>query len=171
MTKALFLDRDGVVNVEKDYLYKIEDFEFINGIIELCKHYQDKDYIIVIVTNQSGIARGFYTEKDFSILTEWMINQFSLYGISIEKVYFCPHHPDISGVCSCRKPSPGMLLDAKNDFNIDLASSLLIGDKERDIQAGISAGLRETYLFDAENNCINSQATKVVTKLDQIWKI
>ena len=109
MLKALFLDRDGVINVEKDYLYKIEDFEFINGIFELCRYYQAQNYLIIVVTNQSGIDRGYYTEDDLELLTGWMKNKFKKHGIDIAKVYYCPHHPDISGDCQCRKPKPGML--------------------------------------------------------------
>ena len=168
--KALFLDRDGVVNIEKDYLYKIEDFEFIDGIMELCRYYQDAKYKIFIVTNQSGIARGYYGEKDFTKLTFWMINKFLENGIEISQVYHCPHHPDISGKCSCRKPHPGMLLSANDDFDIDLCNSIIIGDKESDIEAGLNAGLKETYLFDESGLVKDSKATTIVSKLDDIWK-
>ncbi len=168
--KALFLDRDGVVNVEKEYLYKQEDFEFIDGIFELCQHYQEQGYMIFVVTNQSGIARGYYSEADFSKLTEWMIREFDKRDIKIEKVYHCPHHPKLSGECSCRKPKPGMLLEAAREFDVDLANSIIIGDKERDIEAGLNAGLRETYLFDETAQVKESKATKIVNKLDEIWK-
>ena len=167
--KALFLDRDGVINVEKEYLYKQEDFEFIDGIFELCKHYQDLGYLIFIVTNQSGISRGFYSEDDFSQLTQWMLSEFAKKGIKITKVYHCPHHPQYSGACECRKPKPGMLLDAAKEFSVDLANSIMIGDKERDIEAGLNAGLREAYLFNEDGSIKNSKATKIVKKLDEIW--
>lgn len=170
MQNALFLDRDGVINVEKDYLYKVEDFEFIDGIFSLCRHYISLGYIVVVVTNQSGIARGYYTENDFSVITNWMIEQFAKESIVISKVYYCPHHPIISGECSCRKPNCGMLLQAQKDFDIDLKNSIIIGDKERDIIAGINAGLRESYLFDEHNLTTSSKATKIVTKLDDIWR-
>ena len=170
MKKALFLDRDGVVNVEKEYLYKIEDFEFIDGIFELCKHYQDLGYLIFIVTNQSGISRGFYSEDDFLKLTQWMNDAFAQQGITITKVYHCPHHPKYSGECECRKPKPGMLLEAAKEFNLDLANSIMIGDKERDVEAGINAGLRETYLFNEDGSIKSQKATKTVNKLDEIWK-
>ncbi|QOP46138.1 D-glycero-beta-D-manno-heptose 1,7-bisphosphate 7-phosphatase [Sulfurimonas paralvinellae] len=170
MKKALFLDRDGVVNVEKEYLYKQEDFEFIDGIFELCRHYQDLGYLIFVVTNQSGIARKFYTEEDFEKLTQWMLEVLKNNGVTITKVYHCPHHPEISGVCECRKPKPGMLLEAAGEFDVDLQNSIMIGDKERDIEAGLNAGLRENYLLD-ESGCVsNSKATKIVKKLDEIWK-
>lgn len=170
MKKALFLDRDGIINVEKDYLYKIEDFEFIEGIFELCKHYQDLGYLIFVVTNQSGIARKFYTEEDFKILTTWMLEEFAKRDIKISHVYYCPHHTSISGECKCRKPKPGMLLAAASEFDLDLSHSIMVGDKERDILAGRNAGLKETYLYD-EKACVrNSKATKIVKKFDEIWK-
>ena len=146
-TKALFLDRDGVINKEKDYLYKIEDFEFINGVFEACKYFQDQGYIIIVVTNQSGISRGKYTQKDFDLLTSWMINEFMKKDIKISKVYNCPHHPDFSGECDCRKPKPGMILEAQKEFNIDLSSSILVGDKNSDIEAAMAAGIKKNYLI------------------------
>ncbi|QOP43155.1 D-glycero-beta-D-manno-heptose 1,7-bisphosphate 7-phosphatase [Sulfurimonas sediminis] len=170
MKKALFLDRDGVINVEKEYLYKREDFEFIDGIFDLCKYYQNLGYLIIIVTNQSGIARGYYTEEDFQVLTDWMIQEFKKRNINIAKVYHCPHHPEINIECSCRKPEPGMILEAQKKFNLDLTHSLMIGDKERDIEAAVNAGISETYLFDEMNQIRSSKATKTVTKLDEIWK-
>ena len=168
--KALFLDRDGVINVEKEYLYKREDFEFIDGIFELCRHYQELGYLIFIVTNQSGIAREYYSEADFEKLTEWMLEAFEKEGITISKVYHCPHHPKLSGACSCRKPEPGMLLEAAKEFDVDLKNSIIVGDKERDIEAGLNAGLRESYLFDESGMREDSKATKIVKKLDEIWK-
>lgn len=146
MNKALFLDRDGVVNKEKDYLYKIEDFEFIDGVFETCRYFQDKGYLIIIITNQAGIARGKYTEDDYQLLTNWMISEFEKENIKVSKVYHCPHHPDFSGECECRKPNPGMLLQAQKDFDLDLSQSILVGDKNSDIEAGIKAGIKMNYL-------------------------
>ena len=170
MNKALFLDRDGVINIEKNYLYKVDEFEFIDGVFELCKHYQDLGYLIIIVTNQSGIARGYYTEDDFSILSSWMIDEFKKHGIEIANVYHCPHHPDISGKCSCRKPEPGMILDAAKKFDIDLEQSILVGDKERDIEAALNAGIKSTYLYTPHEIVKQSKATKIIKKFDEIWK-
>jgi len=166
MKKALFLDRDGVVNVEKNYLYKISDFEFIDGIFKICKYYQKKGYKIFIVTNQSGIARGYYTEDDFMRLTSWMIKEFEKYDIEIQKVYFCPHHPSISGECSCRKPDSAMFIQASDEFDIDLKNSIVVGDKESDIEAGIKAGLNTSYLFSEDIKA--SKATQIITKLEEI---
>lgn len=171
MNKALFLDRDGVVNVEVDYLHTVDKFIFIDGILDLCKHYQNSGYIIVIVTNQSGIARGYYSENEYQLLTDWMVNEFAKNGITITKVYHCPHHPEITGECECRKPKPQMLLWAKDEFNIDMSHSLLIGDKERDIEAALNAGVQETYLFDENSYISSSKASRIVHKLDDIWKV
>jgi len=170
MKKALFLDRDGVINKEINYLYKKEDFVFIDGIFDLVRHYKDLDYYVIIVTNQSGIARKYYTEKDFNTLTIWMKKEFLKENVEIDAVYFCPHHPDISGACRCRKPNPGMLFSAAEDYDIDLEHSIMVGDKERDIEAGLNAGLSETYLFDAAQTPQSSKASKIVATLEEIWK-
>lgn len=147
MNKALFLDRDGVINKEKNYLFNIEDFEFINGVFDTCRYFQDKGYLIIIITNQAGIARGKYTEEDFEILTSWMIKEFDKKGIKISRVYHCPHHPDFSGECECRKPNPKMIVDAQKEFHLDLSESILVGDKNSDIEAGIKAGIKDNYLI------------------------
>jgi D-glycero-D-manno-heptose 1,7-bisphosphate phosphatase len=147
MNKALFLDRDGVINIEKNYVYRIEDFEFIEGIFELCKAYQDKGYLIFVITNQAGIARNYYNTGDFEKLTQWMIAEFDKQGITISKVFFCPHHPNFTGACKCRKPQPGMILDAQAEFKLNLAQSVLIGDKNSDIEAGVQAGVGSNILF------------------------
>ena len=169
LKKALFLDRDGVINVDHDYVHKAEEFEFIDGIFELCKYYQNLGFMIFVITNQSGISRGYYSEDDFSKLSSWMISEFARHSVDVKKVYHCPHHPDTSGECSCRKPHAGMLLDAKEEFDVDLENSVLVGDRERDIEAGIKAGLKETYLFDESNQVKSSKATKIVSKLEDIW--
>lgn len=169
LNKALFLDRDGVINVDHDYVYKAEEFEFIDGIFELCRYYQNLGFMIFVITNQSGISRGYYNEDDFSQLSSWMVSEFAKHNVDIKRIYHCPHHPETTGECSCRKPNAGMLLDAKKEFNIDLQNSILVGDKERDIEAAINAGLKETYLFDEFNKVSSSKATKVVSKLEDIW--
>lgn len=170
MNKALFLDRDGVINVDYAYVHRSENFEFIDGIFELCLHYQQLGYLIFVVTNQSGIARGYYSEKDFLYLSTWMVQQFEEHGVSISKVYFCPHHEEISGSCSCRKPEPGMLLQAQKEYDLDLENSILVGDSQRDIEAAARAGVKESYLFDKDGKYKDSHATKVVAHLDEIWK-
>ena len=145
--KALFLDRDGVVNIDKVHVHKIEDFEFTPDIFKLAKRYQDKGYLIIIITNQAGIAKGLYTEEDFNILTKWMIEEFKKREITISKVYHCPHHPDYTGPCDCRKPHPGMILKAIKDFDLDPSQCVLIGDKLSDIEAGQNAGIGNCQLY------------------------
>ncbi len=167
--KALFLDRDGVINVDHAYVHKAEEFEFIDGIFELCRYYQKLGFIIFVITNQSGISRGYYSENDFSQLSAWMVSEFAKHNIEIKKVYHCPHHPETSGECTCRKPHAGMLLDAKEEFDVDLQNSILVGDRERDIDAAINAGLQETYLFDEFKKVKSSKATRIVSKLEDIW--
>ncbi|WP_294961223.1 D-glycero-beta-D-manno-heptose 1,7-bisphosphate 7-phosphatase [Sulfurimonas sp.] len=147
MKKALFLDRDGVINKEKNYLYKIDEFEFIDGVFETCRYFQKIGYIIIVITNQAGIARGKYTEKDFYILNKWMIEKFARESIIISEVYCCPHHPEYDIICECRKPRPKMILDAKKKFNIDLDKSILVGDKNTDVEAGINAKIGNSYLI------------------------
>lgn len=149
MRKALFLDRDGVINVDRNYVYKVSDFEFIDGIFDLCRKYQEQGYLIFVVTNQAGIARNIFTEDDFRVLTDWMISQFREKGINIEKVYYCPHHPDFTGICNCRKPNPGLFLRAAREFDIDMSESVLIGDKESDILAGEKAGIKTLLYIQA----------------------
>jgi D-glycero-D-manno-heptose 1,7-bisphosphate phosphatase len=146
-TLALFLDRDGVVNKETDYVCRIEAFNFVENIFRLCKIFQTKGYGIFIITNQSGISRGYYSENDYLVLTDWMLSRFLENGITISKVYYCPHHPDISGPCNCRKPNPGLIEQAEIEFNLDLSNSILIGDNISDIMAGKSAGVGTNILI------------------------
>jgi D-glycero-D-manno-heptose 1,7-bisphosphate phosphatase len=150
MNKALFIDRDGVINVDKVHVSRKEDFEFTPGIFDLCRKYCDAGYLIIVVTNQAGIAKGLYTEDDFLKLTDWMTGEFKKNRITISKVYYCPHHPDITGPCECRKPKPGMILKAREEFNLDLSTCVLVGDNETDLQAGRNAGIPESnlQLFD-----------------------
>ena len=143
-TKAIFLDRDGVINEDKNYLCRKENFKFIDGVFEACQYFQEVGYQLIVVTNQSGIARGYYQEEDFHQLTLWMLKQFDIQGVKILDVFFCPHEPE--STCNCRKPKPGMLLDAKHKYNIDMKSSWMIGDKEADVGAANAAGIENTIL-------------------------
>lgn len=145
--KALFLDRDGVINVEKNYVYRIEDFEFLPGIFDLCTLAKQLGFLLVVITNQAGIGRGYYSEADFQRLTDWMLKKFQAHGIKIDRVYHCPYHPT-AGIGEYRqesfdrKPNPGMILKARQEFNLNLSQSALIGDKNSDIEAGRAAGIR-----------------------------
>jgi len=160
--KALFLDRDGVINVYKEYVHSPEDFSFQEGIYELCRAAQTLGYLLVVITNQSGIARGYYTESDFLELTKWMTQKFAEKEIQIARVYYCPYHP-VHGLGKYkrdspdRKPNPGMLLRARSDFNLDLAKSVLIGDKLLDIEAAKSAGVGTKILFPSGAESLDVQ--------------
>ena len=154
--KTIFLDRDGVINKEIKYLHKIKDFEFIDGIFASCKYLESLGYKIIVITNQSGISRGYYTTSDFEIITNWMINQFHYNEIEILDVFHCPHLPNIN--CNCRKPKPGMLFEAKKKHNIDMSKSWLIGDKETDIIAANNAGINNTILVKSGHK-INEKET------------
>ena len=143
-TKTIFLDRDGVVNKEINYLHKIDDFEFIDGIFNACQHFQSLGYKIIIITNQSGIYRGYYTENDYQKVTQWLLTQFANEDINILDTFHCPHGPD--STCNCRKPKPGMFLNAKTKYNIDMKNSWMIGDNEIDVIAANAAGIGNTIL-------------------------
>ena len=147
MNKALFIDRDGVINIDKRHVYRKEDFEFTAGIFDLCRKYSDAGYKLLIITNQAGIAKGIYTEDDFNSLMKWVVEEFNRRKITIDKVYYCPHHPDFTGSCRCRKPEAGMLLQAQKDFDLYLPTCVLIGDKESDIEAGRKAGIPEKNML------------------------
>ena len=153
--KTIFLDRDGVINKEVGYLHKIEDFKFIDGVFDACLYFQSIGYQLVIVTNQSGIGRGYYDEDTFHIVNNWMLNQFKNQGVSILDVFFCPHGPESN--CNCRKPKPGMFNQANDKYGIDIKNSWMIGDKEADIKAANTAGIQNTILVKSgheidENN-------------------
>lgn len=158
MKKALFLDRDGVINIDNGYVHKPENFVFIGGIFDLCKRAEELGYIIIVITNQAGIARGYYAESDFHNLTNWMIAEFNKHNIKISSVYFCPYHPKY-GIGKYkkesydRKPNPGMLLKAATEYNIDLSLSILIGDKDIDIDAGRNAGIGSLYFLEGKYPC------------------
>jgi len=151
MPRALFLDRDGVINRDAGYTCKIESFHFIDGIFDLCRTAHALGYLLIIVTNQSGIGRGYYTEADFQHLTAWMRARFQAEGAPLTAVYHCPYHPEGVGEyrkqSDWRKPAPGMLLQAAADFALDLSASVIIGDSEHDIAAGRAAGLGAAVRF------------------------
>ena len=165
MNKALFIDRDGVINIEKNYLYKVEDFEFINGVFDALRYSEENGFLNIIITNQSGIARGYYDEHDYATLTEWMVAQFARNGVKISKVYHCPH--DEKSLCECRKPKHGMILKAKDEFDIDLEASWLVGDKESDIMAGVNAGIGHLILSRSGHK-VDASSTKAEFVADSI---
>jgi D-glycero-D-manno-heptose 1,7-bisphosphate phosphatase len=163
--KVVFLDRDGVINKDVGYLHKISDFRFIDGVFYACQHFQSRGYKLVIVTNQSGIGRGYYQEEDFYKLTHWMLSEFHNQGIDLLDVFHCPHSPEL--FCKCRKPQPGMLIDARDKYNINMSESWMIGDKESDIYAANSAGISNTILVKSGYSA-DEKNTKSKFVLDSI---
>ncbi len=142
MQKAIFLDRDGVINVERGYLHKIEDFKFIDGVFDSLIYLQKLGYKLFIITNQSGIARGYYSLEDFNTLTLWMLKEFKKNDIEISQVELCPHGPKDN--CLCRKPKTGMINNILKNYKIDLENSWLIGDKISDIKCAKNANIKNT---------------------------
>jgi D-glycero-D-manno-heptose 1,7-bisphosphate phosphatase len=169
--KTIFLDRDGVINKEKNYLFRIEDFDFIDGVFSACKYFTKLGYKIIIVTNQSGISKGYYSSKDYENVTRWMIKQFKSKKIEILDVFYCPHSPEDS--CKCRKPLPGMLLDAKKKYSIDMKNSWVIGDKEADIIAGRDSGISNTILVRSGHKIdqLNSKAKFILNSIQDSLKV
>jgi D-glycero-D-manno-heptose 1,7-bisphosphate phosphatase len=167
VNSALFLDRDGVINIDFGYVHTKEKFIFNEGIFDLVASANAKGYLVIIVTNQAGIGKGFYTERDFNILTEWMLGKFIDHGGKIDKIFFCPFHEDATikkykQKSFDRKPAPGMIQKACKEFNIDPKLSIIVGDKISDIQAGISSNIDKTIYY-GEDTC--NLAYKSVSRL------
>ena len=150
--KALFLDRDGVINVNHGYVHTPEQTEWVPGIFGFCRVAQEVGYALVVVTNQAGIARGYYSEEQFLAYTRWVHEEFQARSILLEATYYCPHHAE-AGVgqyqveCECRKPRPGMILRAAYELGLDLRESVLVGDMESDLAAARAAGVASYYLI------------------------
>jgi D-glycero-D-manno-heptose 1,7-bisphosphate phosphatase len=150
--KAVFLDRDGVINVEKGYVHRIEEFEILPGVPQAIRLLKDAGFLVIVVTNQSGVARGYYPLETVRCLHRHLDMELAAFGARIDAYYVCPHHPehgigDLKVACSCRKPMPGMLEQAAIDFGIDLSASYMIGDKSSDVGAGLAAGCRPVFLM------------------------
>ena len=145
--KTLFLDRDGVINVNHGYVYQQENFDFIEGIFSLCKHAQLKGYQIIIVTNQSGIARNYYSESTFKHLSNWLEYEFWKRGIQITQTLHCPHHPKFSHTCTCRKPKAGMIFKAQRRFKAKLSQSIMVGDSLSDMRCAQTAKIKKCVFF------------------------
>ncbi len=167
--RVLFLDRDGVVNVDHGYVHSRERTDWVPGIFALCERARDAGYDLVVVTNQAGIARGLYTEGDFTAYTAWVHAQFERRGVPLLATYHCPHHPtagegELTRECECRKPRPGMILRAAREWNIDLAGSMLVGDKASDVQAGRDAGVGVSIC------CASNSVLEVLAAFDALGR-
>lgn len=152
VNKAVFFDRDGVLNVDVHYLYRPEDFVWTEGAMEAIKFCNQHGYLVIVVTNQSGVARGYYTEQDVQELHRWMNAELRNKDAHIDAFYYCPHHPDAQmalyrQACDCRKPKPGMVEAACQRFQIDKSQSLFIGDKASDMECAANAGVRGIQFF------------------------
>ncbi len=159
--KAAFLDRDGVINLDRAYVSRWEDFEFVPGAIDAMRRLKKAGYALVVVTNQSGIARGYYTEAQYQALTTAMKQALADAGAAVDAVYHCPHYPkgevaELAIECDCRKPAPGMILRAARELNLSLADSILVGDKPSDIKAARAAGVGHAYLVLSDNEESNT---------------
>lgn len=156
MNRAIFFDRDGVLNEEVGYLYEVEKFRWIEGAKETIKLCNEKNILTIVVTNQSGVARNYYSEDDVKKFHNFMQEDLKKIGAHIDAFYYCPHHPEgavaeYRKVCDCRKPKPGMIFKAQKDFDIDLKKSALIGDSKRDIEAAENAGVGKAIFFGGGN--------------------
>lgn len=144
--RALFLDKDGVINVDHGYVCTPERTEFVAGIFDVCRMATRRGYLVVVITNQAGIGRGYYGEREFLAYMDWLRGIFAERGAQLDAVYYCPHHP-VHGIgqylraCQCRKPAPGLILSAQRDLGLDLAHSIIVGDSPSDMQAGAAAGV------------------------------
>ena len=183
--KGLFLDRDGVINDDKEYLYKIKNFQFLPDIFNLCNYFLDNNFKIFIITNQAGVARGYFTIEDLETLNNWMLDKFDEKGVKISKIYYDPTHPngtidEYSKKSYNRKPSPGMIFQAEKDFFIDLSKSVLIGDKDSDILCGLNAKVKTIYKLYSDkyleqesiyNKVYKKSSITRVTNLDNLIKL
>ncbi len=145
MSKVAFLDRDGVINHDTGYTHKIDDFVFIDGCVDALKILQANGFLLIVVTNQSGIGRGYYSQQDYQRLTDWYVNELANQGVQITDVFHCPHAPDQH--CDCRKPKPGLFEQAAQKHAINFSESIMVGDKISDMQAAQTAGVTFRYLI------------------------
>lgn len=174
VNRALFLDRDGVINHDSGYTSDVESFQFIDGIFDVCRVAKQLGYLLIVVTNQAGIGRGYYSEQDFSTLTKWMCDQFEVERAAISDVYYCPYHSeygigDFKKESFDRKPNPGMLLQAAEKYALDLNRSIMIGDKNSDMQAANEAGVGVRCHFLSGDDCdvASDAATHQISTLQE----
>ena len=180
MKTALFLDRDGVINVNYGYVYEHHNIDFIAGIFDLVKRANESDMMVIVVSNQSGVARGYYQESDVDALHKWMAKEFRSRGAIIDDFFYCPHHPT-AGIkqylkdCECRKPKTGMLRAAAEKHGVLLNQSTLVGDKITDMQAAMSANIKNAYWLDGQAvvdplafQCLNRTTISIISTLYEV---
>lgn len=171
--RAVFLDRDGTINVDKGFAYKMEDFEFIDGAIEAIRLLNESNFRVLVVSNQSGIGRGYFTEEDLQRLHRFISEELVKHGAWIDKFYYCPHHPEATieryrAKCECRKPRSGLLEQAIEDFDIDVYQSFLVGDSLRDIEAGRAVGYKTILVGTTAKHF---EWTEVDSKTTPTWLV
>jgi len=167
--KFIFLDRDGIINIDYGYTHKIDNFVFKSEIFHILENFLDRNYEIIILTNQSGIGRGYYGEDEYEFLTNWMLKEFSKRKIKITDVFHCPHSPDDN--CLCRKPRIGLYEKASEIYKIDKEKSWSIGDNERDIIASINFGIENTILVNQSANADKSSSKIVLKSLVELQNL
>ena len=172
--KAAFIDRDGVINEELEYVHRVEDFRLLPGVPEGLRLLQEDGFALVVVTNQAGIARGLYSEAEFERVTQHMRDRLAPHGVLLSGVYHCPHHPS-AGIgalridCDCRKPKPGMLRRAARELGLDMEASVLIGDKESDLDAGRAAGVAACVLVESGHAPTDAARVKADHTAAGLW--
>lgn len=174
--KALFLDRDGVINVNHGYVHTVAKTDWVEGIFELCKAARQAGFVLVVVTNQAGIARGNYSEEEFLAYTRWMHAEFAARGTPLAATYYCPHHPQgvleqYRAECACRKPGPAMILAAADALDINLGESWLMGDKPSDMAAAKAAGMRRALLLSAHREPVREGMAVQVSSLSEARQV
>jgi hypothetical protein len=165
--KAIFFDRDGTLNVDVDYLHDPADFVWTEGAVDAVRWANEHGYLAIVVTNQSGVARGYFPESDVTRLHDWMNNELGKYGAHIDALYYCPHHPAAKIAayrrdCDCRKPAPGLILRALREYDIDPAASLMIGDAPRDVLCAEQAGVRGVLYEGGDLGALLRRAMKEI---------
>lgn len=175
MTSAVFLDRDGVINVDHGYVSTWERFEFLPGVPDALRALQDAGYLLIVVSNQSGIGRGYYCEADVESLNQAVAQHLgSTVGVTLSEFYHCPHHPteaegEFRRQCDCRKPAPGMIRQAVLEHGVDLKTSLLVGDKDSDIEAGRAAGVARLFkVVDSPQTATPAGDVQLVIGLSEV---
>lgn len=166
---VIFMDRDGTLNIDHNFIHKIEEFDFIDGVIDACKALKKMGFALVIVTNQSGIGRGIFSEEQFLQLTEWMDWSLADRDVELDGIYYCPHLP--TDQCECRKPNPGMFLAAKKELDIDMASSYMVGDKASDLLAGKAAGVGTCVLVRSGHRITSREESLADIIIDDLTQL